>query len=136
MSSRSDHDMAGALVGGLSVFASAMAAGPSPSVGEVLGGVLSGVVTSRLPDVLEPATHPGHRRVAHSTVVLGATGWAATRLHKTHVALAAAADSETDPLRKFLAQVAGGATVGAAGGYASHLMLDATTPMGLPLLGV
>jgi|SRR5690606_15533525 len=136
MSNRREHDMAGAFVGGLSVLASAMAAGRSPSVGEVLGGVLSGVVTSRLPDVLEPATHSGHRRVAHSTVAPGATGWAAKRLHRTHVALATAAEREADPVRRFLAQMAGGATVGAAGGYASHLMLDATTPKGLPLLGL
>ncbi len=136
MSNRREHDAAGAIAGGASVLASAMAAGRSPSFGELLGGVLSGVVTSRLPDALEPATHPGHRRLAHSTVALGATSWAAPRLHRTHVALATAAERETDPVRRFLAQMAGGATVGAAGGYASHLMLDATTPKGLPLLGV
>lgn len=136
MAKRSDHDAAGALTGGAAVVLSALAAGRTPSFAEVLGGAVSGILASRVPDLLEPATHPGHRRLAHSAVTLGATGIAVPRLHSAHISGATSADREDDPVRRFLGRFAAGAAVGSAGGYASHLVLDATTPRGLPLLGL
>jgi len=136
MAKRSDHDVAGALAGGAAVVLSALAAGRTPSFAEVLGGTASGFLVSRVPDVVEPATHPGHRRLAHSAVALGAAGIAVPRLHGAHISGATAADREDDPVRRFLGRFAAGAAMGSAGGYASHLVLDATTPKGIPLLGL
>ncbi|MCC6649277.1 MAG: metal-dependent hydrolase [Polyangiaceae bacterium] len=136
MANRDDHDALGALFGGLSVLVSAAAAGREPTLGELLGGVAGGVLGSRIPDVLEPAVHPNHRKVAHSFAAAALTGrFVVPAAHRLHADGATQAESKLDPALKFLQQFAAGASVGAVAGYGSHLVADASTPKGLPLLG-
>lgn len=80
-------------------------------------GILLGEVGATMPDETEPATWPGHRRGAHSWATL----WAVTL-----GTIAGAASDLPGPLRL---------AVGAVGAsYVVHLVSDAATPRGLPLL--
>lgn len=89
--------------------------------GKVLGwGLLGagvGAVVGVLPDLLEPATHPRHRALFHS-VAFGTAGSIGVR----HLL-----ERADDPdLRKLI--------LCAAASYGSHLVLDAGTPLGLPVI--
>lgn len=131
MSRRADHDHAGGAAGAATIVATA----PSQPTGcwflELLVGVFGGVGGSRVPDILEPATHPGHRAFFHGLAFNGAvTATAFRRAYQWRrevVALGELATAE-DRLLSALA-------VASVGGYASHIALDATTPSGLPLIG-
>lgn len=80
-----------------------------------IGGVLGGM----LPDILEPATSPNHRGVAHSWVVLLGLGILGVLLwrNRDRVNLAQAFRD------------------GLVAGYCSHLIADSVTPKALPLIG-
>jgi len=149
MANRRAHTIAGAAAGGTSAFVLARDQEPLHLPAETLGGALGGGVGGRLPDLIEPAYYPGHRSVAHALVPFGAVGaavvprlragqqrarqraeqWRARRIVSTNT---------IEQLLLWLAEIAcrlaSGAMAGIAAGYASHLALDATTPMGLPLL--
>lgn len=74
----------------------------------LIGGLVSGAAAA-LPDIIEPATSPAHRSVAHSFSALGLS------LHggfKSQI-----------PILTLVSV-----------GYASHLVLDAGTPASLPWL--
>lgn len=116
----------GGLVAGLVVYGEQRAKvnrGEAQEVdwGKVLGwglvGAGVGAVVGVLPDVLEPATHPGHRALFHS-VAFGTVGTMGVRhlLERT----------EDPELRKLI--------LCAAASYGSHLVLDADTPLGLPVI--
>jgi len=102
-----------------------------------------------MPDVLEPATLPNHRKFAHSLVTAGAltlakvAEWQADcrRRSAAHGEAAlsllrrskARTDAELAAVRwSFLA----GLIAGFFAGYASHLVLDAATTRSLPLIGL
>lgn len=87
---------------------------------DALGSAGLGLMTASLPDALEPALHPDHRALAHSIAALLSAIYGTKRLLD-----APSVDGQT--------KVAG--TVAAAG-FVSHLLLDAGTPKGLPLLGI
>jgi membrane-bound metal-dependent hydrolase YbcI (DUF457 family) len=86
-------------------------------LGKVLLGAAGGAVVGILPDLLEPAKHPGHRAFFHSAAfaALGGAG--------VHLALKHVKDPELRHLILAFAAV-----------YVSHLVLDAGTPMGLPVI--
>lgn len=71
------------------------------------GGI--GYIVACLPDILEPASNPHHRKIFHSLLALG-------------VFIVVTAKTE-NPLLKTL-----------AASYTSHLILDGLTPFGLPLI--
>ena len=143
------HKVVGAIAGGS--FALVRSAG-QPAVHrtvETAGGVLAGVGLGMLPDVLEPAIHPGHRSVAHGVVPAVALGVPASRhLDSWQAYLRASADrqgalamqSQSTLARlwhaflELLLRLAAGALAGALAGYGSHLVLDAFTPRSLPLI--
>lgn len=137
MSNRSEHLVVGAAAGGMAAFFAALARKRTPGLGEVIGGTLGGTFDARLPDILEPATHPNHRRFAQS-VVFTATG--ATRPGLAALdwqeKCATQATGATDPFARFLNELAGGIGSGSVAGYVSHIGMDATTPKGIPLLGL
>jgi len=137
MSSRDTHDLAGAIVGAAVGGLAAKHAGSDNHeiLAAVAGGALGGIFGSRLPDTIEPATHPRHRSTAHSMMVAGGgllvaheavpsflDGWRSGRTFLT-------------PGERVLGAFMRGAAIGAPAGYASHLALDATTPAGLPIFG-
>ncbi|MCU7937094.1 MAG: metal-dependent hydrolase [Candidatus Thiodiazotropha sp. (ex Dulcina madagascariensis)] len=90
------------------------------SYAPVTAGLLGGALSS-LPDFLEPAIHPNHRGFFHSYAVLALLGYGAYRLWKWE---------PTDGFGQ-LARM-GGLVVIAS--YGIHLVMDATTPKGLPIV--
>lgn len=108
-----------------------------------IGGVLGGIA----PDIIEPATSPGHRGAFHSLLMAGGAtaAWRADWLADCH-GRATTCDaraltfSEGSPERNNEFRTAlfwralGGLIVGFIAGYASHLALDACTARSLPLL--
>jgi membrane-bound metal-dependent hydrolase YbcI (DUF457 family) len=138
MSNREDHDFAGAIAGGLSTLIAAKLQGRNPTGAELLGGVLGGMTGSSIPDYLEPATSPHHRQFAHSaffTTALVATAGQGAVTMQANMIVRAAQIEQTDPVGAFLLRMMAGFAPATVAGYASHIALDATTPMGIPLLG-
>lgn len=114
---------------------------------EIAGGVLGGVWGGRLPDILEPATSPCHRDLAHSCLTLFAAGaltledWRRScreraedyRRRLEDPALTSAAQLLYTVV-EFFWRFTAGVLTGVQVGYASHLVLDGCTPSGLPLV--
>lgn len=115
------------------------------SVGGAIGGYFGGIV----PDLIDPPTNPNHRSLGHG-MIPAATGVRYTvpnvsdwqnslrELAQAHAVGRENAQTEFDA---FLHEVAGvtcrlgaGAIPGLIAGYISHLVLDARTPKGLPLI--
>lgn len=116
---------------------------------EVLGGALGGYVGGKLPDWIEPAVSSWHRDIAHSWTTGGGIVTVMPKLEQweQHCRQRAAhyralrTVPGVDPLTQLLYclaemfwRLAAGFASGLAAGYASHLVLDAFTPRGLPLL--
>ena len=116
---------------------------------EVIGSGLGGLLGALAPDIIEPASHPGHRSVIHSY------GAAAAGLMSIPHALLSWQEHCRDEARQhdrrqeesadgwsrlwhamaaFLWRMLSGFLVGVTVGFASHLFLDALTPWGLPLV--
>lgn len=148
MPNRSTHELAGAVSGVALALLRVGDASTSQALAEVVGGAFGGWIGGVLPDVLEPATTPNHRELAHSVVVGGTltlarlAEWQATCRSEAKgcdaraLTFALGSDArqraEWDALGwRFLA----GLLAGVVAGYASHLILDAGTAKGLPLLG-
>ncbi len=142
MPNREEHTVLGAFAGGSVSLISALMHDPDDLAGamvELLGGVVFGSVFANAPDAIEPSTRgPNHRALAHSATagaVVVASGAklapelvsslrmrsAALRAHSRNWAL----------WHRFLA----GGVVGSHVGFVSHLLADARTDKGLPLLG-
>ncbi len=115
------------------------------------GGALGGYAGGRLPDVLEPAIHAWHRSFFHSAAT-GAGVFQATAVPiKAWVAELLAKAAEIRALRLQLGpqhpdhatlqtQECGlyflsGFVIGLPAGYLSHLIADAGTERGIPLIG-
>ena len=78
---------------------------------------------AKLPDILEPSLkNPNHRQFCHSFAVLAGIGYGFKKAYEWQ---------PKSNIEKLLRLVALSATAG----YASHLLLDATTPKSLPLIG-
>lgn len=136
MSCRHEHDRAGTFVGMITGAIDVALSGGSPNeiVVAAIGGSLGGLAGSRLPDILEPATHPRHRNGFHSVALVSASGWAAFAGMSEWQGTWAGARASATPEKRLLLAFARGLFSGALGGYGSHLALDAGTPLGLPLL--
>jgi len=134
-------------------------------IAQVGGGALAGRYAGALPDIIEPAIHPNHRGFGHSAVVGGgvaslsfverlrewedgcrdrAEGFRGRRLEECH---AFQQSNGGDACRHFLRAAwfflcemfwaaLAGVPVGAAAGYVSHIVADATTPKGVPMVGL
>ena len=112
----------------------------SEQVARAIGALIGGVAGGAMPDILEPADNPNHRAFAHSVLVGG--GLAALGI-KLSGNLRGAARLENVPLVHGLPTNAAGCAMilhflsgvilGMAVGYASHIVLDALTPKGVPL---
>lgn len=150
MAGRRDHDAAGTITGLVAALLAAPTDITAPELAmELLGGALGGRVGSHIPDVLEPAIHSHHRDVAHSLTFAATAAPAAMKLaRRIQERLRAKADefrarreASSDGYERFvmgLAEIACRVAVGFVGGlvpgYLSHLVLDAATPRGIPIL--
>jgi hypothetical protein len=144
------HRTAGGLSG---LCAAAVRASSRPNeavVLESIGGCLGGIAGGSLPDILEPATWPGHRSFCHS-LLAGGIGLAVAMntvaqwesFCREHAELARAKMRSDAPtswdrllhwIQWILWQIATGLLVGLLAGYSSHLVLDFATPACLPLV--
>jgi len=120
MSNGPTHQLtAAALVGAMCIHAERdkqnMSARP------IVGAVLAAKFT-KLPDILEPAIHPNHRQFFHSVAFASLLGVAGYKIYKWNP------DNLFDEAIRFALMVALGA-------YGIHLLLDASTPKSLPLIG-
>lgn len=90
---------------------------PNPIAAGVLGSVLT-----CLPDIAEPAFHPNHRQFFHSVTFGTVVGCGLNRAWEWQP------ETDGDKFLRYLALIAGS-------GYLCHLVLDASTPKSLPLIG-
>ena len=124
MASRRTHAAEGAFVGGFLGAAGglirARVEGRPVTLWDLVGGTLvgagAGAVAGVLPDILEPASHPNHRRVFHSLELA--------------IGLAPVVMKVVANERYGVAVLAVG--VPAAAGYWLHLARDSETSRGLP----
>ncbi|TGK00320.1 metal-dependent hydrolase [Leptospira langatensis] len=72
-----------------------------------------GAIGGKLPDIFEPADHPNHRQGAHSVAFMGFSYATLQEFKEKYPEW----ELIIDPL---------------LAGYASHLVLDSKTPMGIP----
>lgn len=87
-----------------------------------LFAALIGTFGGRLPDLLEPATNPNHRKFFHSLLVLGTIGNSIYEIYQW---------TPESNFEKFIR----GILLTLLGTCGSHLLLDMTTHKGLPLIG-
>ena len=150
MSEGRAHRSIGANAGGVYALAEAQQQPPKHLALEVRGGLLSGNLGARLPDVSDPPLHPDHRTLAPGAVPVVAAGRAAvgaldgcqTRLRAAAARRAALRASAAPPLERpwhalveLLCRLGAGALAGLLAGPGSIVALDAFTPALLPLLG-
>jgi inner membrane protein len=94
--------------------------GQQPSAMPLAAGAL-GAICTNLPDILEPATSPNHRKLFHSVTCAVAI---AVGINK---AWHWKPEDDLGRLARFVVLVAGA-------GYLAHLALDATTKRSLPII--
>ncbi len=118
---------------------------------EAIGGGIGGYIGSRIPDVIEPASWPGHRRFAHSAtaaISIMALGsklltqleqWCCSEIarcqHEREQSEFLVAGNFYFTLMESFLRFVTGILRGVQVGYLSHLVLDAGTPAGLPIWG-
>lgn len=119
MSSRAAHVTAGGLCA-VSFYLSLVEVPANPAELIMLYGV--GYFGGRIPDLLEPATNPNHRRFFHCVLVLLLIAYGIKLLMDW---------KPKDNAERILK----GVLIATGIGYLSHLALDGMTPKSLPLLG-
>lgn len=146
MPNRQDHDRAGAIFGAGTAALSAWGANEDELdiLIETIGGLFGGVAGSRLPDIFDPAYSPNHRSLGHGVVPAGGSlmycadqlpDWQ-NRLRNNSRCFMEDYRNDGDGfdlLMALLCRFASGVAAGAVAGNASHLVMDAQTPRGLPV---
>lgn len=141
------HATCGAMAG----FGSLIVTEPSGkpcSLAVILGRIAGGAVGGLLPDKLEPAIHPRHRKTCHSV----SAGTGISSVVRFACTLDDAGRMEADKLRQiasvepntlmnvlnrvcaWIVEFLGSAFVGVIVGYLSHLALDFFSPASIPLI--
>ncbi|MES2177965.1 MAG: metal-dependent hydrolase [Gemmatimonadota bacterium] len=147
MPNKKTHLAAGAIAGLVTGLATMTLFEEKDRFAHVLACTLSASGSALLPDLIEPALNPRHRSTAHSLAAAAGIGALARARHHAHCldqaaqcerrAATLAKDSDAwrnEMLNARLWRLAVAAILGSMAGYASHLVLDGMTPMGLPLL--
>jgi len=112
------HTFAGALAGAGVYLLHQKRIGHQPTLRGAALAAIEGAIGGMLPDDLEPPDNPNHRGPFHSI----ATGIAVAKNGQRIFA--------SEGMPQYLKEGLGSVCAG----YVSHLLLDATTPKGLPLL--
>ncbi len=150
MSKKETHAAVGALAGGGFAAYRAREQEELNAFLEVVGGFVGGHIGGRLPDVIEPASWPGHRELAHSALAGGAVvysvyeflgrseNWCRCQAELYNQQRTTAGTNVFKDilftLLEIILRLAAGFLSGLGAGYLSHLVLDGTTPSGLPVL--
>jgi hypothetical protein len=147
MPRRSVHAPAGAVSGAALAAYRSRQAPTDQRIAETVGGTLGGLLGGLLPDLIEPAYTPNHRSIAHSAVAGSAltlarlAEWqagcrtAADNALKRSILYPLGSDERSSAERDaILWRLLAGFLVGLVAGYGSHLVLDASTPRGLPFV--
>lgn len=115
------HTVTGAATGLAAVLIEKETLQESPLL--LLAAPAVGTVFGKLPDVIEPAfKNPNHRQFFHSIAFVGLVAYGLKKTYDWKP------EDGVDKAIRLLALCAGF-------GYLSHLVLDSTTPRGLPLVG-
>lgn len=147
MPNRHTHLPVGTVVGAVAAFLQVSRTPEAYRAVELIGATLGGACGGIAPDLFEPALSPSHRSVLHSIVVGGAgtiglvahlqgrcRELAAECLSRAEVLPVGAAARSAEERSAMLWYFLAGFALGFAAGYASHLLLDAATPAGIPLI--
>ncbi len=119
MSNAREHMFFGFIVGAVGYAVVKHLQGEEINFGNALGWGMMGAGVAILPDVIEPASAgPTHRAFAHSAATAGLIAYTAKK----------ALDSPQ------LSSDQKAALTSVSAAYLSHLLLDSTTPSGLPLI--
>ncbi len=119
MANATAHRLGAAIaIGGFSAYAEHKDGKQTPA--PLIHGTLAGMLGT-LPDLIEPACHPNHRRFFHSLTFAALLISALYRLYQWKT------EDELLKLLKCLGLIAGGA-------YLVHLAMDATTAKSLPII--
>tara|TARA_B100001059_G_scaffold93153_1_gene92391 strand:+ start:130833 stop:131177 length:345 start_codon:yes stop_codon:yes gene_type:complete len=110
------------LGGGVSVTAALLDKNKHPVSHHIAIVPVVGAVMGKLPDILEPAFHSNHRQFLHGVTVLTLLSAGLLKAYWW---------SPEEPSEKL---IRGLMLIGGVA-YLSHLICDASTPKGLPLLG-
>ena len=149
MPGRREHQKTGGPVGALAALGFAAEQPPALALVEIIGGWYAGERCASLPDAIEPATSSHHRNVAHgmvptayaSTLAFQNVGNLQSSLRTSARQCFQTAQASQDGLQQLVCSVVGvllhfaaGAAPAVPASYAAHVMLDAATPRGVPLL--
>lgn len=133
-----EHRAVGILAGGMAGAVFSIDQDWPDMVVEILGAVLGGIIGAALPDKFDPPTSPNHRAIAHGVLTAGGgLTVCAINTAKWQGALRDKAATSNDANQPYLAfgyRLAAGFSVGLIAAYGSHLLMDAQTPRGLPLV--
>jgi len=119
MPSAQTHMLIGA---GVSVTTALLDRNKHPDSHHIAISTVVGAFMGKLPDILEPAFHPNHRQLFHGVTVLTLLSAGLVKAYRW---------SPEEPLEKY---IRGLLLIGGVA-YLSHLICDASTPKGLPLIG-
>ena len=141
------HATIGLFAGSATGLALSIEANRRPTVAEVCGWAAGGLGGAKLPDILEPAIHPGHRKFCHSGTVLAADPaflqsatirswiqWLHNEAAKQRTkALVNPDNAILHSIAALILEFLAGVLPAIPAGYASHLIADCTTPFGIPV---
>jgi len=147
MPRRRVHSGIGLVTGIGAGFLATQGVDPDYRVLEVAAAAIGGLLGGIAPDVLEPAGHPNHRAFFHSVTSAGVLsvaageGWVALLRDQADECAARAAAAlqgsdirHSEEFKCAMWHCLAGVLIGFFAGYASHLILDAGTSKGLPVL--
>jgi hypothetical protein len=129
------HMLGGAIGGPIAGAALSVQANRQPTFAEVCGWLAAGIGGAKLPDLLEPAYCPRHLVLLQSKFLQDCIETLRNNAEEHH--RLAQSDPNGPGLHRvwaYLLEFLAGVLPGLLGGYASHLILDSTTPCGLPLV--
>lgn len=148
MSNRADHIVAGALASGcMATYLNKN--DPSPDfLTDALSIFIGGWIGSKLPDIIDPPTSPRHRSIGHGMIQSSLLTRKALSIIPVFrkACFDASAEYEVKASKEtgiwnlfyrlisFVFKFMAGLAPGILAGYVSHLALDFSTPMCLPLL--
>lgn len=151
MPNREAHSIIGACSGAIANIAIAWDEPNFDQFCFAIGGAAGGFFGSSLPDIIEPANNPNHRKFFHSIVFNGALAAILLTTSKMIYRLARKIakfgwdkmHEMEKPIEKFLwgalsisILLFAGVLTGAVAGYLSHIAADSTTSNSIPFLGI